>query len=198
MGTDQAAVVEAGVLAAAERLLAAGTPFSALSMQRIADEAGVARSTVYLYFKEKNALLLRLTAGLKDGSYERMSSWTPDQPDALDRLAGTLLEVIRYYRERAHILRATEELAGQDTRVGRFWDEELDPFQKLSQSWIERAVAEGKTAADIDPSTASRVIVHGGVRVITQQALSGDPDRDAVTARELAANQWYGAFRRPG
>jgi AcrR family transcriptional regulator len=109
-------------------------------MQRIADEAGVARSTIYLYFKEKNALLLRLTAGLEDGSYERMSNWTPDQPDALDRLAGTLLEVIRYYRERAHILRATEELAGQDTRV----------------------------------------------------------DRDAVTARELAANQWYGAFRRPG
>jgi acyl carrier protein phosphodiesterase len=38
--------------------------------------------------------------------------------------------------------------------------------------------------------------VHGGIRVITQQALSGLPDRDARVARELAANQWFGAYRR--
>jgi len=55
---DRAAAIEEGVLAAAERLLAEG---ATLSMQRVADEAGVARSTLYLYFKEKNALLVRLT-----------------------------------------------------------------------------------------------------------------------------------------
>jgi hypothetical protein len=38
--------------------------------------------------------------------------------------------------------------------------------------------------------------VHVGIRVITQQALTGAPDRNAKVARELAANQWFGAFRR--
>jgi hypothetical protein len=106
--------------------------------------------------------------------------------------------VIRYYRRRGHVLRAVLELAGQDSGVGRLWDDELGPFQRLSQDWIESAQAAGQTAADIDAAVASQVIVHGGIRVITQQALSGAPDRDGKVARELAANQWFGAFRRQG
>jgi len=127
-----------------------------------------------------------------------MSGWSPDEPEALDRLAGTLLEVIRYYRQRGHVLRAVLDQAGHDDHLGRFWDDELGPFQRLSQSWIERVQSAGLTAADIDAATASQVIVHGGIRVITQQALSGAPDRDPRVARELAANQWFGAFRRRG
>ena len=125
------------MLAAAERLLAEGTSFSALSMQRIADEAGVARSTLYLYFKEKmyfkemSALLIRLASGVKSGSYQLMSTWSPDRPDALDRLGDTLEEVIGYYRQRRHVLRAMLELADRDSTVGRLWADELDPFQPL-------------------------------------------------------------------
>jgi AcrR family transcriptional regulator len=196
LAADRAAAIESAVLAATERLLAQGSSFATLSTQRIADEAGVARSTLYLYFKEKNALLVRLTAGLKDGAYDLMNRWSPDEQDALDRLDDTLLGVIRYYRQRAHVLRAVLELAGQDSGVSHVWDDELGPFQRLSQGWIERAQASGQTAADIDAATASQVIVHGGIRVITQQALSGSPERDAKVARELAANQWFGAFRR--
>ncbi|QIQ01032.1 TetR/AcrR family transcriptional regulator [Streptomyces liangshanensis] len=194
---DRAAVIEAGALAAVERLLAAGTPYSGLSMQRIADEAGVARSTLYLYFREKNALLIRLSSGLKDGSYQLMSSWSPDGPDALDRLSDTIRDVIAYYRRRRHLLRATLESADRDPEMGRIWADELDPFQELCRHWIRTAQAQGRTAADVDPVTASQVIVIGGFRVIAQQAVAGDPDRDATVAHELAANQWYGAFRRP-
>jgi hypothetical protein len=43
----------------------------------------------------------------------------------------------------------------------------------------------------------SRVIVWGGYRVIVDQVVNGDADGDAAIARELAYNQWYGAFRRP-
>jgi AcrR family transcriptional regulator len=192
---ERAANIESAVLAATERLLAQGGSFATLSTQRVAEEAGLARSTLYLYFKEKNALLERLTAELKNGSHELMSSWSPDGPDALDRLTDTLLEVIHYYRRRGHILRAVLELAGTDSAVGRLWNE-LGPFVRLSQSWIEAAQAAGQTAADIDAATASQVIIYGGNRVITQQALSGAPDRDARVARELAANQWFGAYRR--
>jgi AcrR family transcriptional regulator len=195
---QRAEAIESAVLAATERLLAQGCSFLALTTQRVADEAGVARSTLYLYFKEKNALLLRLTAGLKTGAYDIMCRWSPGERDALDQLADTLLDVIRYYRRRGHVLRAVLELAGQDSGVGRLWDDELGPFQRLSQDWIESAQAAGQTAADIDAAVASQVIVHGGIRVITQQALSGSPDRDGKVARELAANQWFGGFRRQG
>jgi hypothetical protein len=40
--------------------------------------------------------------------------------------------------------------------------------------------------------------VLGGFRVIAQPAVSGRPGDDAKVAHELAASQWYGAFRRSG
>jgi AcrR family transcriptional regulator len=192
---ERAASIESAVLTATERLLAQGASFAALTTQRVAEEAGVARSTLYLYFKRKNALLVGLTADLKTGSHVLMSSWSPEVPDALDRLTDTLIEVIRYYRRRGHILRAVLEVAGTDSAVGRLWNE-LGPFERLGQSWIEAAQAAGLTSAEIDAATASQVIVYGGIRVITQQALYGTPDRDTRVARELAANQWFGAYRR--
>jgi AcrR family transcriptional regulator len=182
---DRAAVIEAGVLAAVERLLAEGASFPALTMQRIADEARVARSTVYLRFHDKNALLVPLAAGLKGGAYEIMNGWSPAPADALDRLSDRLSAVIHYYRERAHVLRAVIEQP--DT---------LSPFLRLSQDWIEGEQAAGRTAASVNAAVSARVIVHGGNEVIYQQVLSGDPDMDAEVARELAANQWFGAFRR--
>jgi AcrR family transcriptional regulator len=193
----RAAAIESAVLGATERLLAEGVPFAALSTQRVAAEAGVARSTLYLYFKEKNALLAPLTAALKDGSFDLMRRWTPTQPDALDHLTAALLGVIRHYRRQAHILRAVLEVAAHDAKIGQLWEDRLIPFQRLSQHWIEQAQVAGETAPGIDPATASQVIVYGGLRVITQQALAGQPDQDPTVARELAANQWYGAYRRP-
>lgn len=181
----RAVAIEAGVVAAVERLLAGGASFAGLSMQRIADEARVARSTVYLRFHDKNALLGPLAGGLKDGSYEIMNGWSPAGPDALDRLTDRLHAVIRYYRERAHVLRAVIDQPG-----------DLGSFLRLSQSWIEGEQAAGRTSARLNASVAARVIVHGGNEVIYQQVLTGDPAQDADVARELAANQWYGAFRR--
>jgi hypothetical protein len=51
--------------------------------------------------------------------------------------------------------------------------------------------------ADLDPRTAAEVIVWGGIRVIVHQIATRSSQTDAAVARELAANQWYGAFRRP-
>lgn len=59
-------------------------------------------------------------------------------------------------------------------------------------------VGQAVAAEVVTVAAAGQVIVHGGVRVITQQALSGPPERDVKVARELAANQWFGALRRRG
>ncbi|MEU6203817.1 helix-turn-helix domain-containing protein, partial [Micromonospora musae] len=52
-GSDRRLSVEAQILAATERLLAEGESFTELGVQRIAREAGVARSTFYMHFADK-------------------------------------------------------------------------------------------------------------------------------------------------
>lgn len=47
------------ILKAAEKIIAAGG-IQGLSIQQIANEAGVAAGTIYRYFKDKNALILEL------------------------------------------------------------------------------------------------------------------------------------------
>ena len=65
--TSRRSSAEDQILAATERLLSDGTGFTDLGVQKIADAAGVARSSFYVIFPDKTALLLRLVRGLKQG-----------------------------------------------------------------------------------------------------------------------------------
>jgi AcrR family transcriptional regulator len=191
------AAVEADVLAATERLLADGATFTELGVQRIAAEAGVARSTFYLYFRDKTELLLRLAATLGDVSFALVTGWSPDAPDALDGLADTLLRVIRFYRDRRHVFAAVLEVSGYDRTIGEFWEAQLRLFIDQGERWLLAEQAAGRTPADLNAATASRVMVWGGIRVIADHITNRPADEDPAVAREVAANEWYGGFRRP-
>ncbi|GIF73736.1 TetR/AcrR family transcriptional regulator [Asanoa siamensis] len=191
------AAVEADVLAATERLLAGGARFTELGVQRIAAEAGVARSTFYLYFRDKTELLLRLAATLGDLAYGMVGTWSPAAPDALDRLAATLLEVVRFYRDRRHVLAAVLEVAGYDRVINEFWEAQLGLFVARAEELLLAEQQAGRAPADLHAATASRVMIWGGMRVIADQVANRPAEEDAAAARELAANEWWGAFRRP-
>jgi AcrR family transcriptional regulator len=191
------AAVEADVLAATERLLAGGATFTELGVQRIAAEAGVARSTFYLYFRDKTELLLRLAATMGDVSFGMVSAWTPEGPDALDRLTATLLGVIRFYRDRRHVFAAVLEVAGYDRTISEFWAGQLQVFIDNGERLLRAEQAAGRTPADLNAATASRVTVWGGIQVIADHVANRPADEDPAVAAEVAANEWYGAFRRP-
>jgi AcrR family transcriptional regulator len=53
------------LLEAMERLLSQGQSFSALTVETLASEAGIARATFYLRFKDKSALVASLLADRK-------------------------------------------------------------------------------------------------------------------------------------
>jgi AcrR family transcriptional regulator len=194
-GPDRRTGVEAKILETTERLLAGGARFTELGVQRIAAEAGVARSTFYVYFRDKTELLLKLIHTLADGAYHLVGSATPDQ--GLEGMVGAMLRDVRYYRERRHLLAAALEVAAYDTAVRDFWDGQLQRFIELAEGWLRAEQAAGRAAADLAPSTAARVFVLGGFQVLADQVLNGPEDQDEVVAREIAMLEWYGAFRRP-
>jgi AcrR family transcriptional regulator len=189
------ASIEADVLLATERLLGQGIRFTELGVQRIAAEAGVARSTFYVHFRDKTDLLVRLTGPMLHDAFEIVGTWEID--GGPDGLADTLLAVIRFYRERAAVLSAINEVAGYDPVVRDVLDAQIAEFAAAGARRLAQEQAAGRTPADLDAVVVSRVIVWGGYRVIVDQVVNGDADGDAAIARELAYNQWYGAFRRP-
>jgi AcrR family transcriptional regulator len=190
------ATIEAGVVAATERLLRQGAGFSELTMQQIAAEAGLARSTLYLYFREKSAVLIPIASRLGGGAYEIINRWHPDDPSGFDGLADALLAVIRYYREHAHILAAIIEASGYDRTVREHWNARLGKFIDLAQEWLASEQKAGRTSAGVNLLIASRVIIYGGNQAIAAHVTTGDPADDRAVAREIAANQWFGGLRR--
>src|SRR6202166_666647 len=77
---DEQAAKRQRILAAALKLFA-HEPYQAVTMDRVAAEAGVAKGTLYLYFPSKDALYLGVLSDGLDGAYRaRQSSADPKLP----------------------------------------------------------------------------------------------------------------------
>ncbi|MEV6375398.1 TetR/AcrR family transcriptional regulator [Micromonospora sp. WP24] len=192
---NRRATADAKILQATEQLLAGGASFTELGVQRITTEAGVVRSTFYLHFRDKNELLLRLIEPLADGAYDLISSTTVEQ--GLEGVEAIMIQDMRYYRERRHLLAAVLEVAGYDAVVREFWNSQIQRFTDLAEVWLRAEQEAGRTARDLEPATAARVLTWGGFQVLANHVLSGPESQDETVAREIAQLEWYGAFRRP-
>ncbi|TXS43279.1 TetR/AcrR family transcriptional regulator [Streptomyces sp. uw30] len=193
---DRRSALEKRILSVIEELLRDGVTYTELSVEQIANAAGISRSTFYLYFRDKVDVLLRLSGSLKTESYAITSSWRPCGPGGgLDGLARTYELILRHYREHAALLSAINEVAAYDPAVRDAWTADQDRFTDNLVTVLKEEQRAGRTPADVDPGLAARIIVQGGGQVIAQQVHGSDED-DVTVARELAKGYWYGVFRR--
>ncbi|MBA4867047.1 TetR/AcrR family transcriptional regulator [Streptomyces sp. PSKA54] len=196
---DRRAALEKRILSVIEECLRGGVTYTELSVEQIAQAAGISRSTFYLYFRDKVDVLLRLSGSLKTESYAIAATWRPTGPDGgLDGLARTYEFILRHYREHAALLAAINEVAAYDPLVHEAWTADQDRFIDNLVTVLKEEQRAGRTPADIDPELAAKVIVQGGGQVIAQQVSDSDGSDDTVVARELARGYWYGVYRRPG
>ncbi|MEU5903967.1 TetR/AcrR family transcriptional regulator [Micromonospora sp. NPDC047467] len=197
---DGRAAVEARVLAATERLLQQGVRFTDLGVQRIAAEAGVARSTFYTHFRDKSELLMRLAGTMRETSFDRIREWDPSGPgDQLESLTEVFADVIRIYRTYAPVLAAISEVAAYDEVVREYWAAGLGQFVARTAEVLVAEQRAGRIPASLDTAAASQLIVLGGDRFLAHHVATAPAEReaDAAAARELARIWWYGAYRRP-
>lgn len=186
---------EADILAATQRLLVNGANFTELGVQQISTEAGVARSTFYSHFRDKIDLVMRLAAEFTTSTFDVTSAWNPS--DGLEGLEDTFLRAMEVYRKNAAVRRALSEVAAYDVTVRDFWSAELSHFTDRTIALLRAEQDAGRTPADLDPVSATRLIIIGGERALVDQVTTADPSSDAAFARELAKTWWYGVYRRP-
>lgn len=84
------------------------------------------------------------------------------------------------------MLTTVREAAAYDSAVGDFYTADLEGFDEAVLQTLRSEQAAGSTAADVDVTAASRVIVWGGAQAIAHHIAVDDGSGDAVFARELA------------
>jgi AcrR family transcriptional regulator len=194
--------IEQNLLRAVEALLAEGWSFTELSVQRIAEEAGIPRSTFYLHFPDKAQLLMRLTGRVYDEVFgETLAWWTGDHRDGPDGMTRALEGVITRYRLHFPVLRAVTEVAGYEPAVGAFYRSRILEFAAGMEARLRLAHEAGQLRPDVDIPATTQIMCWSTERSITEHIL-GDPEgaRDHRLAEALARVQWltmYGDARRP-
>jgi AcrR family transcriptional regulator len=190
---------EQQILDATEALLAEGESFTALGIGRIADHAGVSRSSFYLHFPDKTALLLRMTETATSTLFAAAEGWVGDPDHDLAGLVATCEQMVAEYRRHAPLLTAFAEVAGYEPVVDAFWRDRIAAFIAMLERRMRRDRDAGLLPADLDAATAAQFLAWGVERTVAQHvsAHPGSARRDRRLAAGMAAAIWQVMGPRP-
>ncbi len=127
----------------AARTLFARHGFGRTSLADVAAEAGVARATLYVRFRDKRALVASLADWLvSDALTAATAAWDPASPLA-DNLAATLLAKDLPFYRLLHASPHGAELLAVDAELTRAQAQRLEEsFVALLARWVTRLLAE--------------------------------------------------------
>jgi AcrR family transcriptional regulator len=166
--------VQAAVLEATEALLAEGTSYPELKVDRIAARAGISRTAFYFYFRDKRELLMRLAEDVSHRLYAEGNVWTSGGGDPTDELGRALRGSAALYREHGNVVRALADSATTDPEMAKFWNGILDRFIDRAQERIEEARAAGRGVGG-DPRATAFALCMMTERTFHQESFLGDP-----------------------
>jgi AcrR family transcriptional regulator len=150
------------ILGAALKLFA-HQPYQAVTMDRVAVAAGVAKGTLYLYFPSKDALYLGILSDGLDGAYRVQQSSADPKLPLIERMRRSIAVTVEFYDQRRDFLRffATEEprLAEARNRI-------IEAARERNFNFFASLIQEGirsRVFAPVDPRLATFAI-QGSIR----------------------------------
>ncbi|GAA0606020.1 TetR/AcrR family transcriptional regulator [Sporichthya brevicatena] len=110
--------IRAKLLTAVEQMLAEGESFTELSVERLVAQAGVARSTFYVYFEDKGELLRAWLEDITDSLDDSATDWWGlDATADRDDLRKALSSIVLTYRPHTNLMAAAFDAAAYDPAV---------------------------------------------------------------------------------
>lgn len=189
------AAVEQRVLDAVEGLLHDGESFTALPVARIADAAGMARTTFYGHFPDKATLLIRLVDSATESIFARARAWLADDAASWREHVAVIEEIVAERRRHGALLDAFDEVAAYDPDVARHGEVRMEAVTDALRGRIERDRAAELVAAPIDAAITAAVVTAGTRVVIARQATHAPPATDRAFAEGLARGTWVAIGR---
>ena len=161
------------ILAAALKLFA-HEPYQAVTMDRVAASAGVAKGTLYLYFPSKDALYLGVLSDGLDSAYQIQQATADPKLPVVERVRRSIAVTVEFYDQRRDFLRfyATEEprLAEARNRI-------IEAARARNFNFFASLIEEGirtEVFPPVDPRLATFAI-QGSIRSLLLFYGSGRP-----------------------
>jgi TetR/AcrR family transcriptional regulator, ethionamide resistance regulator len=180
--------------AALGELMADGTPFRDLSVERIVSVAGVARSTFYLSFEDKAAMLTALSAHSLQRLYQGPRSWIRRGPEATrDDIFKGLRQLLDDFLEDEVVLRAVAEASVYDTSVREGYRSAVDDYARAMARMIRAGRREGRMR-DVEPVETAEALAWMTERTVSRIVPGSSPARLDATAEAMADIFWRTLF----
>jgi len=169
--------------------------YTELSIQQIADAAGIGRSTFYWHFPDKTELLLRLAERATHELFTIGADWGAHADEAgIEGLTATLGEMIGLYRRHAPILRAVSELAAYEPTVADYWRRLLSGGASTACQELVKLQATGLISPDVDLEATTHVLALMVERAIAEHVAFRGVDADPHLAAVLGRMVWLCSF----
>jgi TetR/AcrR family transcriptional regulator, ethionamide resistance regulator len=190
--------IERRLMAATNRLMADGTSFTEMSVDRLATEAGISRASFYIYFEDKGHLLLRLAGQVFGDLADSGERWwgvasRRDPADVRASVAG----IVASYRRHQSLLIALNEMAGYDSSVAAVYQQLLTDIGERAARVIESGQAEGAIRRELSAATTGSALTWMVERACHQNLPTRPPSYDAELAETLAEIIWSALYLEP-
>jgi len=183
--------VQAELLGAVESLLEGGESYTELSVERLVAEAGLSRSTFYVYFEDKGDLLRALAEDVIVEIGEAGRRWWDLPPDAdKDDIREALTEVFRTYRSHRAVFGAVVDTAAYDQGVRhQFGALVLGLISELADH-IRTGQQEGYVKQGLDPDRTAAWLTWMAERGLNQLVASASPEESEKLVATLTDIVW--------
>ncbi|MEE2704094.1 MAG: TetR/AcrR family transcriptional regulator [Myxococcota bacterium] len=145
-----------GEIADAARRVISELGYPDASMERIAQEAGVSKGTLYLYFRNKRALLLTAI----EHSFGELMTDTRLRTERVEGCEAKLAELVRAWVEHTNEQRAFFRVLQM---VGPEFSEEIRGLQEIHLSFVAELLEKGlrdRELRQLDPVPLARLLVN--------------------------------------
>jgi AcrR family transcriptional regulator len=155
-GRPRSEAAERAICDAVERLMTEGGGLAELTIEGIAQAAGVGKATIYRRWPNKEALLVDVIARLEEP--------VPKLPGTSVR--DDVVEVIDYMRRRGLAKRsrwvlkvALEQMHQLPGLKAVYYERVINERRRMLRGLVERGMANGEFRSDLDPALLSEMLV---------------------------------------
>jgi AcrR family transcriptional regulator len=189
----------AKLLDAVERLLESGESFTEISVERLVTEAGISRSTFYVYFEDKGTLLRALSADVITQLTGAARVWWELPPGApREDVRRAMDGIVAAYRPHALLMGAVVDASSYDTGVRDEFGGMLDGIVGAVAEHIRHGQQQGSIRSGLDPQAVAGWLTWMTERGLYQLVRHADDkgiDRFADALTTIVWNTLYDGTR---
>lgn len=174
---------------------AAGS-FKDLTVEGVTREAGVARSAFYVYFGDKEELLLGALEDLIASHQNRLGRCWQQGDDPRRDIERGIYGMARIYADSSELLALAGEAATYDEEVRELWSTVLETVTDGTREEIERLQSTGAVNESLDPEALAEGLVLMTERSFQVHLAQGESDPNEV-ASSLTRVWWAALFGPP-